>query len=61
MKMLQDIATKDMAELKRSLRESKDREHEAMERAGRVVPSAYGNRRQRRAAEAVARRKHETA
>lgn len=56
MRMLQEIATKDEAELRRMLRESMQMAHVQMERKGRVTPSEHGNRRQRRAAAARERR-----
>ncbi len=57
MEQLRNICTKDMSEMVKALRESQDREQMAMERKGRIVPNAHGNRKQRRAAESIARKR----
>lgn len=56
MRQLQDICTQDMEEIAKSLRKS-TREHEMrMEKEGRTMPDPFGNRKQRRAAEAKQRK-----
>ncbi len=56
MDMLKSFTTMDQLELFKKVRESLAEERMAMERKGLTVPDAHGNRRQRRAAVAIARR-----
>ena len=55
MQQLKEISQMKMEELKVSLSESQFREQQAMFKE-RVCPNEYGNRKERRAAKALARR-----
>lgn len=56
MQQLKEICTKDMNELVKSLRESESRDMRPMLKERDPRPSEYGNRKQRRAAKAIAKK-----